>query len=71
MSDLLSRDVMSQAGVEKMHLAARDSIQAATDESITPSAMMTLQLRQMLRAREGPKRTLAVRVTPCGMSGGR
>lgn len=50
MLDLLSRDVMSEAGVNKMHRAARDCIQEATGESITPSTMMTLQLRQMLLA---------------------
>lgn len=50
MLDLFSRDVMSEAGVNKMHRAAQDSIQEATGESIAPSVMTTLQLRQMLLA---------------------
>ena len=50
MLDLFSRDVVSEAGVNKMYRAARDSIQEATGESIAPSVIMTLQLRQMLLA---------------------
>ncbi|MHA7868185.1 MAG: site-specific integrase [Salipiger thiooxidans] len=50
MLSVLSRDVLSEAGVNKMLRAARDSIQAATGETLNPAAETVLSLRQLLLA---------------------
>lgn len=50
MLGILSRDVLSEAGVNKMLRAARDSIQTATGETLTPAAETILSLRQLLLA---------------------
>ncbi|OIQ27170.1 MAG: hypothetical protein BM562_15130 [Alphaproteobacteria bacterium MedPE-SWcel] len=50
MLGILSRDVLSEAGVNKMLRAARDSIQTATGETLTPAAETVLSLRQLLLA---------------------
>ena len=50
MLGILSRDVLSEAGVNKMLRAARDSIQTATGETLNPAAETLLSLRQLLLA---------------------
>ena len=50
MLGVLSRDVLSEAGVNKMLHAAQDSIQAATGETLGPKAETVLSLRQLLLA---------------------
>jgi hypothetical protein len=50
MLGVLSREVLSEAGVNKMLRAARDSIQTATCETLNPAAETVLSLRQLLLA---------------------
>ena len=50
MLGVLSRDVLSETGVNKMLRAARDSIQTATGETLNPAAETILSLRQLLLA---------------------
>ncbi len=50
MLGVLSRDVLSEAGVNKMLRAAQDSIQTATGETLNPAAETILSLRQLLLA---------------------
>lgn len=50
MLGILSRDVLSEAGVNKMLRAAQDSIQTATRETLNPAAETILSLRQLLLA---------------------
>ncbi|MFW8637507.1 hypothetical protein [Cribrihabitans pelagius] len=50
MVSLLSRNVLSEAGVNKILRAAQDCIEDATGEGFTPSAAIVLQLRQLLLA---------------------
>ncbi|MCE8418507.1 hypothetical protein LZ190_07280 [Rhodovulum sulfidophilum] len=50
MLGVLSRDVLSEAGVNKMLRTARESIQTATGETLNPAAETILSLRQLLLA---------------------
>nr|WP_281708013.1 hypothetical protein [Phaeobacter italicus] len=50
MLGVLSRDVLSESGVNKMFRAARDSIHTATGETLNPAAETVLYLRQLLLA---------------------
>ena len=50
MLGVLSREVLSEAGVNKMLRAARDSIHTATCETLNPAAETVLSLRQLLLA---------------------
>ncbi|WP_143540112.1 DUF6538 domain-containing protein [Rhodovulum sulfidophilum] len=47
---VLSRDVLSEAGVNKMLRTARESIQTATGETLNPAAETILSPRQLLLA---------------------
>ncbi|MCA2010306.1 hypothetical protein LCM17_02320 [Cereibacter sphaeroides] len=50
MLDLQSREVLSEAGVNKMLRAAWESVQEATGETLNPGALTILTLRQLLVA---------------------
>ncbi|PRZ42643.1 hypothetical protein [Tritonibacter scottomollicae] len=50
MLDVLSRDALSEAGVNKMLRAARDSIRTATGETLNPTAETILSLQQLMLA---------------------